>query len=210
VCAAGTNTGVVRLVLATANRGKQREFAALLLPLGVQLQLQSELGIDSPAESGTTFEANALIKSRHAARLSGLPALADDSGLEVDALHGRPGVRSARYAAESATDEDNNAQLLRELDGVPNERRTARYRCVLVLVRHAQDPAPLVASASWEGGIATARSGHGGFGYDPLFLPDGYTVTAAEMPVALKNRLSHSGKALQQLARQLPHFLADR
>src|SRR4029077_15119589 len=132
-------------------------------------------------ETGTSLEANALIKSRHAAGLSGLPALADDSGLEVDALGGRPGVRSARYAGECATDEQNNALLLCELNGVPLERRSARYRCVLALVRTAQDPAPVVAAASWEGRIAMRASGSGGFGYDPIFLPVGYPTTAAEM-----------------------------
>ena len=191
------------LVLATANVGKQREFEALLAPVGMRLVLQSALGIDSVAETGTTFEANALLKARHAAARSGLPALADDSGLEVDALHGRPGVWSARYAGATATDADNNAQLLSELAGMPPERRAARYRCVLALVRSAEDVAPLIASGSWEGRIGTQPAGRGGFGYDPLFVPEGLEMSAAELPVAHKNALSHRGRALSALVAQL-------
>jgi XTP/dITP diphosphohydrolase len=193
----------VKLVLATANAGKQREFAALLGPLGLDLVLQSDLGIDAVAETGATFEANALLKARHATSGARLPALADDSGLEVGALGGRPGVWSARYAGEAATDRDNNARLLADLADVPPQRRAARYRCVLALVRHAEDAAPLIASGSWEGRIATAASGSGGFGYDPLFVPEGLEVTAAELPAAQKNALSHRGKALAALVAQL-------
>ncbi|MFI4867947.1 MAG: RdgB/HAM1 family non-canonical purine NTP pyrophosphatase [Steroidobacterales bacterium] len=197
------NTRPLTLVLATANAGKQRELAPLLGPLGLTLVLQSALGIDSIAETGATFEANALLKARHAARRSGLPALADDSGLEVDALDGRPGVWSARYAGAAATDQDNNARLLSELADVPAPRRGARYRCVLALVRSAEDDAPVIASGSWEGRIATAPTGSGGFGYDPLFVPEGHERTAAELPAAQKNALSHRGKALAALAAQL-------
>lgn len=193
----------MKLVLASANAGKQREFAALLAPAGIELVLQSALGIDSVAETGTTFEANALLKARHAAGRSGLPALADDSGLEVDALDGRPGVWSARYAGAMATDADNNARLLSELAGVPEERRGARYRCVLALVRTAHDAAPLIASGSWDGRIAARPAGGGGFGYDPLFVPEGHTVSAAELPAVQKNALSHRGKALADLVAQL-------
>jgi len=193
----------LKLVLASANAGKQREFAALLAPAGIELVLQSALGIDSVAETGTTFEANALLKARHAAGRSGLPALADDSGLEVDALDGRPGVWSARYAGAMATDADNNARLLSELAGVPEERRGARYRCVLALVRTAHDAAPLIASGSWDGRIAARPAGGGGFGYDPLFVPEGHTVSAAELPAVQKNALSHRGKALADLVAQL-------
>ena len=193
----------MNLVLASANAGKQREFAALLAPAGIELVLQSALGIDSVAETGTTSEANALLKARHAAGRSGLPALADDSGLEVDALDGRPGVWSARYAGAMATDADNNARLLSELAGVPAERRGARYRCVLALVRTADDAAPLIAGGSWEGRIAARPAGGGGFGYDPLFVPEGHTVSAAELPAVQKNALSHRGKALADLVAQL-------
>ena len=191
------------LVLATANAGKQREFEALLAPIGMQLVLQSVFGIDSVAETGITFEANALLKARHAATRSGLPALADDSGLEVDALGGRPGVWSARYAGATATDADNNARLLSELAGLPPERRGARYRCVLALVRSAGDAAPLIASGSWEGRIATQAAGRGGFGYDPLFVPEGLEMSAAELPVAQKNASSHRGRALTALVARL-------
>ncbi|HEY4881247.1 MAG TPA: RdgB/HAM1 family non-canonical purine NTP pyrophosphatase [Steroidobacteraceae bacterium] len=193
----------MKLVLATANVGKQREFAALLSPLGVQLLLSSALGIDSAAETGATFEANALLKARHAAGASGLPALADDSGLEVDALDGRPGVYSARYAGAQATEADNNARLLSELAGVPPQRRSARYRCVLALVRDAADTSPLIASGSWEGRIALQPAGNGGFGYDPLFLPEGLEVSAAELPLGRKNALSHRARALAALVKQL-------
>jgi XTP/dITP diphosphohydrolase len=194
---------VRQVVLASANAGKQREFAALLAGHGIELSLQSAYGIASIAETGSTFEANALLKARHAAQASGLPALADDSGLEVDALAGRPGVYSARYAGESASEQDNNAKLLGELLGVPAAARTARYRCVLALVRGPADAAPLIASGCWAGAIATAPAGAGGFGYDPLFIPQGMACSAAQLPAELKNRLSHRGQALAQLLAQL-------
>lgn len=194
----------MQVVLATGNAGKQREFAALLAPLGLELVLQSALGIQPAEETGTTFEANALLKARHAAAQAGLPALADDSGLEVDALQGRPGVYSARYAGPQATDDDNNALLVRELAGIPESRRGARYRCVLALVRTANDPAPLIAEGSWGGRIALAAAGTGGFGYDPWFIPEGHAVTSAQLAPAVKNALSHRGKALQALVARLP------
>ena len=190
-------------MLASANPGKQREFQALLAAAGVQLMLQSELGIGSVPETGETFEANALIKSRHAAGAAGLPALADDSGLEVDALQGRPGVRSARYAGQAATDEQNNALLLHELAGVPSGARTARYRCALALVRGIDDPTPIIAVGSWEGRIGLSPAGKGGFGYDPLFIPHGYSCTAAELSAEAKNALSHRAQALGALLRAL-------
>jgi XTP/dITP diphosphohydrolase len=192
-----------RLLLASANPGKQREFAALLAPLGIELLLQSALGIASVAETGASFEANALLKASHAARLGALPALADDSGLEVDALGGRPGVHSARYAGAAATDQDNNAKLLAELAPVPASGRAARYRCVLALVQQPEDPAPLLAAGAWEGQIALAPAGTGGFGYDPLFVPRGFDQTVAQLPLAIKNRLSHRAVALALLVREL-------
>jgi len=198
---AGVPSGEV--VLATGNAGKQREVAALLAPLGIQIILQTTLGISPAEETGTTFEANALLKARHAARESRLPALADDSGLEVDALGGRPGVWSARYAGPDASDEANNAKLLAELAGVPPARRTARYRCVIAFVRNADDPAPLIAEGAWEGSIGEAPRGTGGFGYDPLFWPRGLGVTAAQMQPAAKNAVSHRGLALAELLRKL-------
>lgn len=190
-----------QVVLASANGGKQREFAALLRGQDIELLLQTSLGIASAAETGNTFEANALLKARHAAQLSGLPALADDSGLEVDALHGRPGVYSARYAGESAGDDDNNRKLLGELSGVAEPDRTARYRCVLALVRRADDASPLLASGAWEGSIATQSAGKGGFGYDPLFIPQGFTQRVAQLPAELKNRVSHRARAAAELLR---------
>jgi XTP/dITP diphosphohydrolase len=193
----------MRVVLATANAGKQREFAALLQPLGIELLLQSALGIGSIEETGTTFEANALLKARHAATVSGLPALADDSGLEVDALGGRPGVYSARYAGADASDADNNALLIRELAQVPQAQRSARYRCVLALVRGGDDGTPLVSHGSWEGRIAREPAGSGGFGYDPWFIPRGFDCTVAQLPLAEKNALSHRAVALRALVAAL-------
>jgi XTP/dITP diphosphohydrolase len=197
------NSAQRRVVLATGNAGKQRELSALLLPLGFELILQTTLGIAAAEETGTTFEANALLKARHASRASGLPALADDSGIEVDALGGRPGVRSARFAGKGASDADNNALLLRKLAGVPAEGRSARFRCVMAWVWRADDPAPLVARGVWEGSIAGAQRGNGGFGYDPLFVPSGLHVTSAEIPAEEKNALSHRAQALAALLEQL-------
>jgi XTP/dITP diphosphohydrolase len=194
----------MRLVLATGNVGKQRELAALLAPRGCEIVLQTTLGIDSAEETGHTFEANALLKARHASRGAGLPALADDSGLEVDALDGRPGVHSARYAGDHASDADNLALLLDELTGVPAALRTARYRCVIAFVRSPDDDAPLIASGAWEGTIAVAPRGSGGFGYDPAFIAEHETRTVAEMSAAEKNGVSHRAKALAALIAQWP------
>ncbi|WP_298235828.1 RdgB/HAM1 family non-canonical purine NTP pyrophosphatase [uncultured Azohydromonas sp.] len=193
-----------RVVLATGNAGKQREFAALLAPLGFAVVTQGELGIAGAEETGDTFESNALLKARHASRGANLPALADDSGIEVDALGGRPGVWSARYAGPDASDEANNALLLAELAAHPDPAaRRARYRCVIAYVRFADDPAPLFARGAWEGHITTAPRGSGGFGYDPLFVPDGLACTAAEMPAADKNAVSHRGQALAALLQRM-------
>jgi XTP/dITP diphosphohydrolase len=196
-------TSTRRLVLATGNAGKQREFAALLAPLRFEVVLQTDLGIAAADETGSTFEANALLKARHAARAARLPALADDSGLEVDALGGRPGVWSARYAGQGATDAANNALLLHELATVPEAARRARYRCVIAYVRFAEDPTPLIAAGDWEGHIALRPAGEGGFGYDPLFIPAGLGISAAQMAPADKNAISHRGKALAALLRLL-------
>ena len=191
-------------MLASGNAGKVREFAALLAPRDIQVVPQTEFGILPPAETGTTFLDNALLKARHAAAACGLPALADDSGIEVDALGGRPGVWSARYAGEQASDADNLALLLHELADVPDERRTARYRCVLVWVRAAADPAPLIGIGVWEGRVLKVPRGAGGFGYDPVFQPEGSALSAAELPAAQKNALSHRGQALRALLAVLP------
>jgi XTP/dITP diphosphohydrolase len=186
-----------RVVLASGNPGKLREFAELLAGHDFELVRQSELGIEPPPETGTTFIANALIKARNAARRSGLPAIADDSGIEVDALDGAPGVYSARYAGEDASDEANLTKLLAALAGVPPARRTARYRCVVVFVEHADDPDPLIGEGTWEGSILDGRRGSGGFGYDPSFLSRGDTRTVAEMPTDEKHQLSHRGQAMR-------------
>jgi XTP/dITP diphosphohydrolase len=187
-----------RLVLASNNPGKLREFQQLL---GARWQLlaQSALGVEPIAETGTSFRENALLKARHASAVTGLPALADDSGIEVDALAGAPGVCSARYAGPGASDAANNAKLLAELDGIPPARRTARYRCCLVFVRDAQDPAPLVAEGVWEGQVAMHCEGDGGFGYDPLFIDLYSGSCVARMDPAEKNRHSHRQAALQGL-----------
>ena len=191
-------------MLASGNAGKVREFAALLAARDIEVVPQTDFGIVTPEETGATFLDNALLKARHAAAASGLPALADDSGIEVDALAGRPGVWSARYAGAQASDADNLNLLLRELAAVPDERRTARYRCVLVWVREAADPAPLIASGVWEGRVLRAPRGAGGFGYDPVFQPEGFAVSAAELPAAQKNTLSHRAQALRALLAALP------
>jgi XTP/dITP diphosphohydrolase len=192
-----------RVVLATGNPGKLAEMRAILAGHGLEVVPQSELGIASPEEDGDSFVANALIKARHAAARAGLPAIADDSGLEVDALGGRPGIHTARYAGGDAGEQANNEKLLAELAGVPEDRRGARYRCAMVFVRDSADPAPVVAEASWEGSIGLERRGRGGFGYDPLFVVAGEAFTAAEMPEADKNRVSHRGKALVALAEKM-------
>ncbi|HXZ59852.1 MAG TPA: RdgB/HAM1 family non-canonical purine NTP pyrophosphatase [Steroidobacteraceae bacterium] len=192
-----------RAVVASANPGKLRELTALLAPAGIALVSQSALGIQAVPETGTTFLENALLKARHAARAAQLAALADDSGIEVDALGGRPGVHSARFAGEGASDAANLARLLAELAGVPEARRTARYRCVVVWVRTADDPAPLTGEGTWEGRIALEPRGRGGFGYDPVFIPAGEQRTAAELCVEEKNRVSHRAQALRALVAAL-------
>jgi XTP/dITP diphosphohydrolase len=193
----------LKVILASANRGKLRELAALLAPLGWELVPQQQLGIEPAPETGSTFVENALLKVRHAARAGRLPALADDSGLEVDALGGRPGVRSARYAGEQASDRENLEKLLQQMGAVPPERRAARYRCVIAYVRSAADPRPIVAQGCWEGSIATARRGAGGFGYDPIFVPEGDARTAAELEPAEKDGVSHRARALTSFIAQL-------
>jgi len=194
---------VTRVVLASANRAKLRELAALLSPLSLTLVPQQSLGIASVEETGSSFLDNALLKARHAARHAQLPALADDSGLEVDALGGAPGVWSARFAGAGASDAQNLARLLEELRAVPEGRRGARYRCVIVLLRSADDARPLIARGSWEGRISDAPRGTGGFGYDPVFVPAGEERTAAQLDAAAKNAVSHRGQALAALVAML-------
>jgi XTP/dITP diphosphohydrolase len=191
------------LVIATANPGKLREFQALLAGLPFALVAQGARGVTAAEETGATFAENALLKARHAAAASGAAAIADDSGLEVDALGGAPGLYSARYAGEAAGDAANNAKLLAALQGVPFDARRARYRCALVYLDGPGDTAPLYAHGVWEGYILEAPRGSGGFGYDPYFWLPELELTAAELDPERKNRLSHRGTALQALRRSL-------
>ncbi|MCG6891200.1 MAG: RdgB/HAM1 family non-canonical purine NTP pyrophosphatase [Gammaproteobacteria bacterium] len=192
-----------QLVLASGNAGKLRELSVILDDLGYQLHAQSEFGVSEIAETGTTFVENAIIKARHAASVTGLAALADDSGLEVDALGGAPGVYSARFSGPAANDQSNNALLVEKLQTVPIAERSARYRAVIVLMRHAADPSPLICEGSWDGVIHLQPAGTGGFGYDPYFFLPELGCTSAELSASEKNRISHRGKALAELKRRL-------
>ena len=191
-----------KLVLASNNAKKMKELNALLAPLGFEVIAQGELGIPEAEEPHCTFIENALAKARHASQLSGLPALADDSGLCIAALGGAPGVYSARYAGEPKSDARNNEKLLAELGNNPDRR--AHFVSLLVLVRHADDPQPLIAEGEWHGEILPALRGTGGFGYDPLFFVPEFGQTAAELDADTKNRVSHRGQAMQQLITRLP------
>ena len=191
------------MILASSNAGKLAELTALLAPLGFDLTPQQELGIESPPETGSTFLDNALIKARHAALARGLPAIADDSGIEVDALAKAPGVRSARFAGEHAADKENLHKLLAQMRDIPAARRGARYRCVIAFVRNAADANPIIAEGAWEGSIAEVARGAGGFGYDPIFVPAGDARTAAELTASEKNTVSHRAHALKALVAQL-------
>lgn len=191
------------LVLASNNAGKIRELGDLLAPLGLTVKPQGELGVSEAEEPAITFLENALIKARHAARVTGLPALADDSGLSVDALHGAPGVRSARFAGDNATDADNNARLLKELEGLSGDERGATFHCVLVYLTHADSPTPLVCHGRWRGRILTEPRGTGGFGYDPLFFVPDRQCSAAELAPGEKSAISHRGRALRGLLQAL-------
>jgi XTP/dITP diphosphohydrolase len=192
-----------RLVLATGNAGKLRELRAILAPWAVDVRPLDEFTAGVAEETGSSFVENAILKARFAAEASGLPAIADDSGLEVDALAGAPGIYSARYAGPAADDAANNARLLRELDGVADSARTARYRCAMVYLRWPLDPAPVVCQAAWEGRIARLPRGTGGFGYDPLFQVGDGEQTAAELDAHAKNSISHRGRALRALVAEL-------
>jgi XTP/dITP diphosphohydrolase len=187
------------LVLASNNPGKAREIGQLLAGRQVHVRPQSDFGVPEAEETGLTFVENAILKARNAALHSGLPAIADDSGIEVDALHGAPGIYSARYAGTGADDAANNAKLLQALAEVPEAERTARFQCVMVYLRHAEDPTPLICQGTWEGRILQAPQGDHGFGYDPLFLVPDQGCSAAELAPEVKNRLSHRGQALRQL-----------
>ena len=192
-----------KIVLATGNQGKVREMADILSEFGFDVVAQSEFNVSEVAETGTTFIENAIIKARHAAKETGLPAIADDSGLEVDYLNGAPGIYSARYSGEGATDKQNIEKLLDAMQGVETEKRTARFHCVLVLMRHENDPTPLVCHGKWEGQILTEEHGENGFGYDPVFFVPEDNCASAELDPSRKKQLSHRGKALASLFKAL-------
>ncbi|MEC9314703.1 MAG: RdgB/HAM1 family non-canonical purine NTP pyrophosphatase [Pseudomonadota bacterium] len=199
-----------QIVLATGNQGKLREFAQLLAPLSINVVTQAEMGVTEVAETGLSFVENAIIKARNACAQTGLPAIADDSGLEVDALLGAPGIYSSRYAGENASDADNIDALLTALQDVPDTERQARFQCVLVFMRHADDPTPLICQGTWHGQILTAPAGDGGFGYDPVFFVAETDCSAAELSAQQKHAVSHRGQAMRrfieefQYARHLP------
>ncbi|MCK5896778.1 MAG: RdgB/HAM1 family non-canonical purine NTP pyrophosphatase [Cocleimonas sp.] len=186
-----------KVVLASGNHGKLREFFRILGSAGFDIVAQSEYNVPDVDETGLTFVENAILKARNAATMTGLPALADDSGIEVDALKGQPGIYSARYSGEG--DDANNTKLLRALEGVPEAQRTARFRCCIVFMRHGDDPSPLIADASWEGRILHELSGANGFGYDPLFYVPTHQTSSAELDPDEKNAISHRGQALQHI-----------
>jgi XTP/dITP diphosphohydrolase len=192
-----------KLVLASSNPGKLREINQMLAGLGMEVLSRSEFDVPDADETGLSFVENAILKARHAAALTGLPAIADDSGLEVDALKGAPGIYSARYAGIGASDAENVQKLLAELKDVPEAERTARFQCLMVFMAHAEDPTPLICQGSWEGRILFAPQGENGFGYDPVFWVPGEQCSSAELAPELKNRLSHRGQALQKLLEAL-------
>lgn len=192
-----------KVVLATGNAGKVRELASLLSDFGLDIVAQTDLGVDSAEETGMTFIENAILKARHASQVTGLPAIADDSGLAVDYLGGAPGIYSARYSGEGATDERNLQKLLETLKDVPDDQRQAQFHCVLVYLRHAEDPTPLVCHGRWPGVITHTPAGNGGFGYDPIFYVPSVGKTAAELTREEKIAISHRGQALKQLLEAL-------
>ena len=192
-----------KVVLASGNVGKVREFNQLLGDQHIEVVPQSSFGVPEAEETGLTFIENAILKARNAARHTGLPALADDSGIEVDALNGAPGIYSARYAGAGASDEANLRKLLEALEDVPDAKRGARFQCVIAYLRHAEDPTPLICQGTWEGRILTAPRGANGFGYDPVFFVPDEDASAAELPAEIKNRLSHRGQALRRLLEAL-------
>ena len=197
-----------KIVLASINKGKVREFGEMLATLNMEVIPQATFNIEDADETGLTFVENAIIKARHASAIAGLPAIADDSGLEVDFLSGAPGIYSARYSdmknqGKDATDEKNLLKLLDALKDVPEEKRTARFQCVLVFMKHADDPTPIICQGAWEGMITTEKHGDNGFGYDPIFYVPEYNCTSAQLDSEQKNKLSHRGIALKSLLKKL-------
>ena len=193
----------IEIVIASGNKGKLQEINRIINPLGYTGVAQKKLQVTEPEETGLTFVENALIKARNAAKITGRPALADDSGLEVDALKGQPGIYSSRYAGINASDNDNVIKLLSELSDISEPHRTARFQCVIVYLRHAEDPTPLICQGTWEGRITPQAHGNNGFGYDPVFFVPTDNRVAAELTAERKNKVSHRGKALMQLMSQL-------
>lgn len=194
-----------KIVLASNNKGKVRELSEMLSSLDIEVLPQAAFNIDDADETGLTFVENAIIKARHASAIAGLPAIADDSGLEVDALKGAPGIYSARYSGADASDEKNLLKLLEALKDVPEEQRTARFQCLLVYMRHAEDPTPVICQGTWEGRITFKPQGENGFGYDPVFYVPEYHCTSAQLSPDQKNKLSHRGIALTALVKKLSH-----
>lgn len=191
------------IVLASNNQGKLKEFQALFSPLDISIKPQRELGVEDADETGLSFVENAIIKARHACAATGMPAISDDSGLEVDALQGAPGIYSARFSGPNATDQSNNELLLEKLQGLSDAERSARFHCVLVYMRHEKDPTPMICHASWEGRILNAPQGEQGFGYDPLFWLEEQQCSSAELDRSLKNKISHRGQALALLMKAM-------
>lgn len=194
------------IVLASSNPGKVREINQLLAKLDLHVQPQSEFGVIDAEETGLTFVENAILKARNAAQHTGLPAIADDSGIEVDALNGAPGIYSARFAGDNASDQQNLEKLLAELEGMPEAQRSARFQCLMVFMAHANDPTPVICQGTWEGRILTAARGDNGFGYDPVFYVPTHDCSSAELSADVKNALSHRGQALRQLVTALQHY----
>lgn len=190
---------IKQIVLASGNQGKLREMMAMFEPLGIEILPQSMFDVPEADETGLTFVENAIIKARNAAKHSGLPAIADDSGIAVDALNGAPGIYSARFAGPGSNDEDNNKLLLTKLNGLPEEQRTARFICVMAMMKHEEDPSPLITQGAWEGEIIENAQGENGFGYDPLFWIPSRALTSAQLEPELKNIISHRGKAARKM-----------
>jgi len=194
-----------QIVLASGNKGKVREIKSMLAGQDIEVLPQSEFNVSDIEETGLTFVENALIKARHAAKISGLPAIADDSGIEVDALNGAPGIYSARFAGVGATDSENLDKLLRDIASIDEPLRTARFQCVLVLLRHEKDPTPIICQGTWEGSLLREIKGENGFGYDPIFWLEDKQCTSAQLPPEIKDQLSHRGQALRKLVAILQH-----
>lgn len=197
-----------QIVLASGNKGKLKEFGEILQPLNMEIVSQGSLGVEDIEETGLSFVENAILKARNACEHTGLAAISDDSGLEVDALKGAPGIYSARYAGVGASDAENVEKLLAALAGVPTEERTARFRCVLVCMRHALDPTPLICLGTWEGRVLESPRGEHGFGYDPIFWSPEFNLASAQLTSLEKKSVSHRGKAVSEITAQLAQFLA--